>query len=67
MYIISRNGHLGLFVENIMTLFVEHETALFNSRKNCLNYLTDKCKLSKDQAVHAITAMHNNKGCWVSF
>lgn len=65
MFIICRAGHLGLYWEG-KTLFIEKESGLFTSRKDCLRYLIEKCGLNKEDAVSAITLMQESKK-WISF
>lgn len=66
MFVICRNGHLGLFWEGEQKLFIENESCVIPSRKQCLNYLI-KCGLKKEQAVSTIALMQKKTGNWISF
>lgn len=66
MFIICRKGHLGIYWEKEVPVFVEHDAGIFPSRKSCLNYLVNECGIEKEQAVSTITLMQKSKN-WISF
>lgn len=66
MFVICREGHLGYYWKGDTPLFVEKEAGLFPSRRDCLDYLVNKCGLEKEQAVSSITLMQKT-GNWISF
>jgi len=65
MFVICRNGHLGFFWKGEQKLFIEKESCIISSRKECLHYLM-KCGLNKEDAVFAIALMQKT-GNWISF
>lgn len=66
MFIICRDAHLGFYWDMKAPVFLEEKSAIFSSRKQCLEYLITKCKMEKEQAVSAIVSIQKS-GCWVSF
>lgn len=66
MFIICRDGHLGLYWDMKTSVFLEGESAILPLRKQCLEYLIMKCKMKKEDAVSAITSMQKT-GNWISF
>ena len=66
MFVICRNGHLGKCWDGNTPLFLEENSGVFPSRKQCLDYLMQKCKMKKEQAVSVILSMQKSE-CWISF
>lgn len=66
MFVICREGHLGYYLKQDIPIFLEKESAIFPSRRDCLDYLVNKCGVEKEQAVSAITLMQKS-GYWISF
>lgn len=66
MFIICREGHLGMYWEGSTAIFLEQNTAIFPSRKSCLRYLVEECNVPKEQASSAIMLMQKTK-TWISF
>ena len=65
MFVICRNGHLVYYWLGNTHIFLEYESGVFPSRKDCLDYLL-KQGYTKEKAVSIIQAMQKSPETWLS-
>ena len=65
MFIICKEGHLVYYWSGNIPIFLEENSGIFPTRRDCLDYLM-KHKHSKEQAVNIIKTMQNKPDTWIS-
>lgn len=65
MFVICRKGHLAYYWNGNSTIFIESESAILPSRRECLEYL-QKCGHTKERAVEIIKLIQGKPETWSS-
>lgn len=65
MFIVCRAGHLVYYWSQEIPIFLEEQSGIFSSRRDCLDYLI-KQNHTKEQAINIIKTMQNKPNIWIS-